>query len=65
MNETLNNQMDIVIGDWSDDGHGKSKKIRVSTNKTKLEMQDAYLASLTYSHWDKKLNVVFGYGLFQ
>ena len=39
------NQMHFVVGDWSDDGHGKSDKVLVEVNKTVKEIQDAYKAS--------------------
>jgi hypothetical protein len=38
-------KIDIVFGDWSDDGHGKYKRVTVSINITKEKMQDAYLSS--------------------
>jgi len=38
-------QIDIVLGDWSNDGHGKSKHVSIMINKTKFEMQKAYKAS--------------------
>jgi hypothetical protein len=34
------NKMYLVLGDWSDDGHGKYKKILVKCNKTVKEIQD-------------------------
>lgn len=39
------NKMYFVIGDWSDDGHGKSEKFLIKSNKTCKEIQDAYKAS--------------------
>lgn len=39
------NRMYLVMGDWSNDGHGKSDKILVEVNKTVKEVQDAYKAS--------------------
>lgn len=42
---TLKNRIDIVLGDWSDDGHGTSEKYSIVMNKTKKEMQEAYKAS--------------------
>ena len=38
-------QMYLVIGDWSDDGHGKYKKILLEVNKSVEEVQNAYKAS--------------------
>ena len=38
-------RIDIVLGDWSDDGHGESEKYPILVNKSKKEMQDAYKAS--------------------
>ena len=37
--------MYLVLGDWSNDGHGRSDKVLVSSNKTVNEIQDAYKAS--------------------
>jgi len=37
--------MYIVLGDWSDDGHGKSDKVLVETNYEVDEMQEAYKKS--------------------
>ena len=39
------NKMYFVLGDWSDDGHGKSDKILVDVNKTVEEVQNAYKQS--------------------
>lgn len=39
------NKMYLVLGDWSSDGHGKSEKVLVESNKTVKEIQDAYKAS--------------------
>lgn len=38
-------QMDLVLGDWSDDGHGKSEKITLVSNKPVLDVQEAYKAA--------------------
>lgn len=38
-------KINIVLGDWSDDGHGKTDKVLLEVNKTKIEMQDAYKKS--------------------
>jgi hypothetical protein len=35
----------LVVGDWSGDGHGKSEDVFFETNKTILEIQEAYKAS--------------------
>ena len=37
--------MYLVLGDWSDDGHGKTNKVLLLANKTVKEIQDAYKAS--------------------
>lgn len=37
--------MYLVLGDWSDDGHGKYDKVLVESNKSVKEIQDAYKAS--------------------
>lgn len=39
------NKMYLVLGDWSDDGHGKYDKVLVESNKSVKEIQDAYKAS--------------------
>lgn len=39
------NKMHLVLGDWSNDGHGRSDKVLVESNKTVKEIQDAYKAS--------------------
>jgi len=36
------NKMYLVLGDWSNDGHGQSDKILVEINKKIEEVQDAY-----------------------
>lgn len=41
------NVVDIVIGDWSEDGHNQSEKVSVEINCTVTEMQEAYKASCT------------------
>lgn len=41
----MNNKFKITIGDWSDDGHGKSDEIIFESNATLKEMQDAYRQS--------------------
>jgi len=48
----------IVIGDWSDDGHGKSDTFYFTSNKTTPEIQEAYRQSVaktgfTFSHAKK------------
>lgn len=40
-NKTLN-EMELVVGDWSDDGHGKHEDIRVLVNKTHIEVFEGY-----------------------
>lgn len=37
--------MYLVLGDWSGDGHGKSDKVLVLSNKTVKQIQNAYKAS--------------------
>lgn len=39
------NKMNLVLGDWSDDGHGKTTNVTVEVNKTVVEVQEAYKAS--------------------
>ena len=39
------NKMYLVLGDWSDDGHGKHEKVLVEVNKNVEEVQNAYKAS--------------------
>ena len=39
------NKMYLVLGDWSDDGHGKTDKELYEVNKTVEEVQEAYKAS--------------------
>ena len=34
--------MYLVLGDWSEDGHGRSQKILVNVNKSVSEVQQAY-----------------------
>ena len=41
----MKNRFYIVLGDWSSDGHGKSKKILIESNLTHDELQKAYLQS--------------------
>ena len=35
-------KMYLVLGDWSDDGHGKTDKILLESNKPVEEVQEAY-----------------------
>lgn len=35
-------KMYLVLGDWSDDGHGKYEKILMESNLSVLEVQEAY-----------------------
>jgi len=49
------NKMYLVLGDWSEDGHGKSNKILVEVNKTVEEVQNAYknsckLTGISFNH---------------
>ena len=39
------NKMYLVLGDWSDDGHGKHDKILLESNVSVKDIQDAYKAS--------------------
>lgn len=34
--------INLVVGDWSDDGHGKTEHVCVEVNCTKDELQQAY-----------------------
>jgi len=50
-------KIDIVLGDWSDDGHGKYEKITILVNQTKAAMQLAYKDSckalgISFNHND-------------
>jgi len=36
------NKMYFVLGDWSDDGHGKTEKFLINSNKSVEEIQNAY-----------------------
>lgn len=38
-------RLDVVLGDWSDDGHGKSEKYPILVNMPTKDIQDAYKAS--------------------
>jgi len=74
------NKMYLVLGDWSDDGHGKYEKVLVEVNKTIEEVQNAYknsckLTGISFNGsnedftginrcWVRNLNVSFGYGLY-
>jgi hypothetical protein len=49
------NKMYLVLGDWSDDGHGKYKKVLVEVNKDVAEVQQAYkdsckLTGIQFNH---------------
>ena len=39
------NKMYLVIGDWSQDGHNQSYKVLCESNKTLVEVQEAYKQS--------------------
>lgn len=39
------NKMYLVLGDWSNDGHGKSDKVLLESDRTVKEVQEAYKAS--------------------
>ena len=51
----LEHKMYMVFGDWSNDGHGKSKKILIETNIPVVDMQNAYKDSC------KKLGISFNH----
>ena len=38
------NTINLVLGDWSDDGHGKTETIVISTNLSKEEIEKGYKA---------------------
>tara|TARA_R110000787_G_scaffold44901_7_gene109822 strand:+ start:3411 stop:3875 length:465 start_codon:yes stop_codon:yes gene_type:complete len=38
-------KMKLVLGDWSDDGHGKSREVVYEVNATVFEVQEAYKES--------------------
>lgn len=46
-------KFNIVLGDWSDDGHGKTKKILIESNFSHEDLQKAYLES------HEKTNITF------
>lgn len=37
--------MKLVLGDWSDDGNGKTEEFILEVNKTVAEIQEAYKQS--------------------
>lgn len=39
-------RMNLVVGDWSDDGHGKSDTVAFEVNKTVDEVRKAYIDSV-------------------
>lgn len=39
------NKMYLVLGDWSDDGHGKYEKVLLESNLSVTDIQNAYKAS--------------------
>ncbi len=39
------NKMKLVLGDWSNDGHGRSENVLIESNLSVLEIQEAYKAS--------------------
>lgn len=53
------NKMYLVLGDWSDDGHGKTDKVLYEVNKTVEEVQEAYKQSckLTSFRFDNETYV--------
>lgn len=42
---SLENEMKFSIGDWSDDGHGKTQEFRFSTDSSIDDVRQAYLKS--------------------
>ncbi len=49
------NKMYLVLGDWSNDGHGKTKKILYEVNHTVEKVQQAYknsckLTGISFNH---------------
>lgn len=42
MNKTKSNVIELVIGDWSGDGHNITNSIVIKTNLTQQEMIEAY-----------------------
>ena len=65
--------MYLVLGDWSDDGHGKSEKILLESNVTVDVVQQAYkdsckLTGVSFNHnedftggTDNKIQIATGY----
>lgn len=39
-------QIDLVIGDWTSDGHGKTKTITITSNLDKSDIEKAYSAGV-------------------
>ena len=42
----MNHIFAIVIGDWSDDGHGHSETFHYKSNKVVLDVREAYFAAM-------------------
>jgi hypothetical protein len=39
---TLNNTLDLIMGDWSDDGHGETETVVIKSNLNHVWMSRAY-----------------------
>ncbi len=51
----MKNKMYLVLGDWSDDGHGKTDKVLYKVNHTVEKVQQAYkdscrLTGISFNH---------------
>jgi len=51
----------IVLGDWSEDGHGKSEKVLIDSNIPMEEIQEAYKKSCKKTGFDFSENVCCEY----
>jgi hypothetical protein len=38
----MTNTINLVVGDWSDDGHGKTDSYTIQTKTTRLELEKAF-----------------------
>lgn len=51
----------FVIGDWSDDGHGKTRELLFQSNLSKIEVENAYVEGTKLINFDFSEKVAVEY----
>jgi hypothetical protein len=48
------NKIELIVGDWSNDGHGRTRMFTIASNLTKAELEKAYEAGVKIVGFDPK-----------